>query len=431
MTTKNLIIKVENDRILFNSASSITRQQTNIPDSSSMRFRSHKDIYWEVEMLKYDHENKVLYVKILNYDLSDISKFSEQEQKEEIERIEFIGHFHWKRLEPLLGSYTKSRFKAQLYEEDTTPPIPRSGLNNRPPNSSSSVISKTNFFHYLGPAEKTINVNFRVGFKDVTFINEFVQFNKLIKEVAQAIDFQISNAYVRIEFEHIKPWFPKILKTKTINVEAAITYLGSEIKSIIARSPEIDRITPEVISKIKYQRTNEITKKRKDSISKELYTKEEILPESVGSSPLAQTDQDILALLSGEKNIRNKKELAYLSKELQSTTHPIRYTLYPNFGFLFLVQGAERNHFVWELLESHATYIWSISRSDKGIATQYARLESILSWIRDNGRESYKQDYKDKKRDQDIVFLPVSHNVTDNTQIEFLEWKEKIDQHLV
>ena len=264
----------------------------------------------------------------------------------------------------------------------------------------------------------------------------YVTFKKHIKEIDKNIDFKIVNDHILAEFDNIKYWFSKRLKTKRFQVKASITLIDNKITEINAKSKEIDLITPELIDNIKYLRTIELTKApRVSNIDKSLFTAEDIFSqvdtEDIEGNVFKQSEQDILNFLIEKSNVRNKKELAYLSGKKQSENHPIRYTLHPNFGFLFLIEGEENNHFVWELLNSHATYIWTIDKSEQDIKLQFKRIENVVNTIRSNGREKYKSAYKHTHQDNDLVFKVINHkDIGSNLLDEFPKWKNKLNEQL-
>jgi len=120
-----------------------------------------------------------------------------------------------------------------------------------------------------------------------------------------------------------------------------------------------------------------------------------------------------------------------LSGKKQTENHKLRYTLNPNFGFLFLVEGAENNQFVWELLNSHATYIWSIDKQQAEIELQFKRIESIVTTVRTSGRENYKRGYKNNHQDNDLVFRVIHHeDIASDLVDAFPKWKSKLNEQL-
>jgi hypothetical protein len=145
-----------------------------------------------------------------------------------------------------------------------------------------------------------------------------------------------------------------------------------------------------------------------------------------------QTEQDIIKQLLADHRIRNRQQLVYLSGAQQSAKDKIRFTLNPHFGFLFLIQGETCRHFVWELLNSHATYIWSIANGDMDTAKQYRRIEMIINTIRANGREAYRNAYRVKQMDQDILFNSIEHAHAGSDLIDgFPKWKHRLQELIV
>jgi hypothetical protein len=171
-------------------------------------------------------------------------------------------------------------------------------------------------------------------------------------------------------------------------------------------------------------------------IDKSLFTAEDIFntgeSDDVEGNVFRQDEKDILQFLITHHNTRNRKQLEYLSGNKQSANFRIRFTLHPNFGFLFLIEGRENNHFVWELLNTHATYIWSIGKSEKDIELQYRRVEDIINTIRNTGREQYKRAYKYNHHDSDLVFCSIEHDDIASSFVDgFVKWKHRLNERLM
>ena len=436
MGQKEIIIKIQNDRILFNPQLSIGIDHTNIP-YKYLTFRTNQDIYWKVEMLEYLSSEKCLKVKILDYYATDVVSFTNQPAKSEIKRLVFVGKYDWSKLYPLLISYTRSKFVNLLYNIDIDPAlkIENEGLNNRPIEKAESIIFKP-FEHSTEPVVSVITDDFWVEFNEAQFMLGYITFKKYIKRIRKNIDFKIPNDHILAEFGNIKYWFSKRLKTKKFHVKVSVRIIDNEVKETNATSNEIDLITPELIDSIKYLRTIALTKAPKENnLDKSLFTAEDIFSQidtdDMEGNVFIQTEEDILNFLIEKVNVRNKKELAYLSGKKQSENHPIRYTLHPNFGFLFLIEGVENNHFVWELLNSNATYIWTIDKSDNDIKLQFKRIENIINTVRTNGREKYKNAYKNTHQDNDLIFRVINHkDIGSDLVDEFPRWKNKLNEQL-
>jgi hypothetical protein len=416
MEQKEIIIKIQNDKILFNSKLFVEMKNTSLP--KELGFKANEDIYWKVEIKKYDQEGKCLEVEIIDYDPIDKTLFTRQTTTKEIEKLIFTGKYDWAKLCPLLMWHIKNKFVDQLYNIDYDLPFQSSEKN---------PIQTTPY---------KIDENFSMNFNDTKFMLGYVTFKKFIKILGREIDFKITNDNILTEFDTIKYWFSKKLKAKRIHVKATISVIGNDVKEITATSKEIDLITDDIIKSIKYSRTMSLIKPPKSyNVDKSLFTADEIFEqidtEDTGGNVFNQNGQDILDFLITKKSIRNKKELAYLSGSKQSVNYPIRYTLNPNFGFLFLVEGLENNHFIWELLNSNATYIWTFDKPDKEFQSQLKRIESIINTIRSNGREQYKHSYHQTYQDNDLGFRIIKHEDICSEFVDaFPKWKSKLNEQL-
>ncbi len=283
----------------------------------------------------------------------------------------------------------------------------------------------------------TLITEFSVYFSEAIFKLGYVTFSKNIKEIGNKVDFKIKNDSILAEFDNIKTWFAKKLKAKKFKVNATIYIIDGIITEIIATSPQIAMINAELIDSIRYQRTVALTKAPKISnTDKSLFTAEEIFEEmetnDVDGNVFKQNEQDIIRFFLNHHKTRNKKQLEYLSGSKHSVNVKLRFTLHPNFGFLFLIEGKENNHFVWELLNSHATYIWSIDKSKREIEIQYKRIEESINAIRDNGRDLYKRAYRQNHLDSDLVFSAIEHDeITSNFVDGFVKWKHRLNEKII
>lgn len=146
--------------------------------------------------------------------------------------------------------------------------------------------------------------------------------------------------------------------------------IDNQLSEFSATSKDIDRIDQNLIEGVKVQRTLEITKCiRPRDLDKALFTSDDLYSldrtNDLEGNIFKQTEKDILNLLIEKSDVRNKRELTYLSGSMQSLNYRIRFTNHPNFGFIFLTEGELNNHFIWELLNSHATYVWTIEKGKR------------------------------------------------------------------
>lgn len=446
---KELIIKVDNQDIHLSPKLTVPVEQTNIP-IEHCKFRSHEDIFWKVELLDYNTDTKCWKMKVVDYFTNDIKNFDRQKSTREVERIAF-EKFDWLKFEQHLTNYQKIKLLDVLHnhdterffrEEPTVKAVPAFTVTEF---SNQTIEDKLPQAQHNGtayvpterqPVIEIHRVEFTVYFSDAHFMLGYVTFSKNIKEVGDKVDFKIKNDYILAEFENIKSWFAKKLKTKKFKVAATITTTDGKVTEVTATSPQIAMIDAELIDSIRYQRTIALTKSpRVSETDKSLFTAEEIFGEmetdDLEGNVFSQNEQDILSFLLDNNKTRNRKQLEYLSGSKQAESSKLRFTLHPNFGFLFFIEGKENNHFVWELLNSHATYIWSIDKSEKEIELQYKRIEASVNTIRDSGREQYKRAYRQNHHDNDLVFCVIEHDdITSNFVDGFVKWKHKLNEKI-
>jgi hypothetical protein len=445
---KELIIKVDNEGIHLSPGLAVPIQHTNIP-IEHCKFRTHQEIYWRVELLDYNSDNKCWKVKVVDYFANDIKNFEHQKSTREVNRIAF-EKLDWLKFEQHLISYHKIKLREILYNHDTNrffrekpkqKPVTtfsnESFYQNVGVNMSQTPNNPTEFFQKIRDPLITIHrVEFTIYFSEALFMLGYVTFTKKIKEVNDKVVFKIKNEYILAEFENIKSWFSKKLKTKKFKVNATITTTDGKVSDFTATSPHIAMIDEELIDSIRYQRTITLTKSpRVHKTDKSLFTADEIFGEmetdDLEGNVFRQNEGDILSFLLDNYKIRNRRQLEYLSGSKQAEKIKLRFTLHPNFGFLFFIEGNENNHFVWELLNSHATYIWSIDKSEKEIELQYKRIEASINTIRDSGRDQYKRAYRQNHLDNDLLFCVIEHdNITSDFVDGFVKWKHKLNEKI-
>lgn len=446
---KELIIKIDNQNIHLSPKLTVPIHHTNIP-YEHCEFRSHRDIFWKVELLEYNKDNKCWKMKVVDYSANDINNFDRQKSTKEVERIAF-EKFNWIELERLLTNYHKIKLLNVLNNHDTN-----RFYREEQKQKTDLAFSVADFSHQINevnlsqtqykaisfvpnerePIIETLKVMFDVYFSDASFKLGYVTFSKIIKEIGDKLDFKIKNDHILAEFDNIKSWFAKKLKTKKFRVNAIIITTDSKVTEVTATSQEISMIDTELIDSIKYQRTIALTKSlRIIDTDKSLFTAEEIFGEldtdEIEGNVFSQNELDIFGFLLDNHKTRNRKQLEYLSGYKQAENSKLRFTLHPNFGFLFFVEGKDNNHFIWELLNSNSTYIWSIDKSEMAIELQYKRIEDSVNFIRDSGREEYKRAYRQNHHDSDLVFCEIKHDdITSNFVDGFVKWKHKLNEKI-
>lgn len=448
MPYKEIIIKINNQNIHFNPTLSIPVRQTNLP-MESMTFRFHAEIYWRIELVEYIEDAKCWNVNVSDYSVNDNQTFGKQTTTKQIEKVVF-NKLDWQRLEPLLFHYQEIKLidilynhniKTHSHSEDISfiPETPFNLSLYEIPKEIPNHSFQTKFENRqipIVPKVEHLKINFTVIFQDATFIDGFVVFKRFIKQVRIQVEFRIKNDCILEEFDNIKLWFSKMLRSKRFDVAAIITTIDRHFSEASATSSQIDMITPNIIESVKYDRTLALTRPPKTTNpDKSLYSTEDIFnlidPDIKDGNVFNQSEPDIIKSLTQNDHVRNRKQLEYLSVIKQSTKSKIHYTLNPLFGFLFLIEGKERYHFVWELLQSHATYIWSMDKKEKEVGALYSKIEDILNIIRLIGREEYKKTRLNSDLGFNFNFKSIEHqDISINLDDGFTKWKSKLDELL-
>ena len=430
MTDKEILLKIKNDRIWFNETDFIDIKQTDIP-IEHLKFNSYRELFWKVLMKEFDKISNKLSVEIIDYNYSDFKTFVSQKPKQEIRYLEF-GKFKWPDLEPLLSIHQRSKFINQLTNINNKYSDLKQEQDTISRKSDKNGIEKITINE--APVVTKFAEEFAIDFNDSVFMLGYVRFSKYIKKLNQSLDFKITNENILSEFDNIKYWFSKKLKTKKFRVEATFTLIDNRLAEFSATSKDIDAIDQNLIEGVKVQRTLEITKSiRPQEMDKALFTSDDLYSldntNDLEGNVFRQTEKDILDILIERCNVRNKRELTYLSGSKQSLNYRIRFTNHPNFGFIFLAEGELNNHFIWELLNSHATYIWTIEKGNKEIESQYKRIEVTINTILDCGREKYKRAYRTTDQDSDLILNVIYHKDKGSQLIdEFPKWKHRINE---
>jgi len=441
MAGSRKLIRISKNKIYLTPKDHFAFEQTNLP-YNDFSFSANEDFFWETESISFDKETQKLKIKVVDYYPNDKTRFDNQQLKSPFQRIEF-DCLDWKYLKNFLSDYKKSAFgdlitgNEQIYLDifdQKKEPAPPFSLFDRPVLiEKNAIIAKVNV-----PLDATIKEDFSCYFTDAEFCLGFVSVKRNIKEVGAIVNINIPNSFILPEFNLIRNYFPKAFNgRKKFNVFTTIKLTDGKIIDIQARSPEINKINEHLIDIIKQARSLSMTKfTPRDGIDKSLFTSDEIASEMDDHDPdgnvFNQDEQNILKFILEAKEVRNKKQLEYLAGFKQWGKQKIRISLKPMFGFLFFIEGETMYHYCWELLNSHASYLWSFEKIENEINLQYKRIEEIINQIRDIGRDRYKDYYRSQLTDKVLIFNVIEHRHVSSSLVDgFVEWKLKLKERIL
>ncbi len=407
MQSKLRYIKIASQKIWLTPNYAVDLAATNFP--SSLQFRAAEPIYWQLQINHFDQNAKKLTVVVEDYYPLQADDFEDQKMKGPVRDIEF-QQVEWKYLEPFLASYKKEELGDLIIDSEEV------------------------FIPDQTPRE--ISYATKVAFKDLRYRLGYVAANIFVELLQEEVEIRILNPNIIPEFEFIKSYFQKRFRKKYTAAGVKISLVGHRIKDIQASSRDIESIDEAFIATIKQTRTLNLLKPPLvTTIDKALFTTDDIFDAFEEDHPgnvFDQTAHEIIKLLSAEGVVRNRKQLEYLAGRRQKTDFKIHLTLNPIMGFLFLLAGQKMYHFCWELLNSHATYLWSFEESDIQVVPALAEVERIIQMIRDHGRERYKQAYRAGNTDSPLIFSYLVHrDAGSKLKDPFPRWRQQLEERLI
>ena len=399
-----LIIKITNQAIYFSPSFQIPIAKTNL-QGALFSIKENGLLWCLVNITDWNKSTKTLSLEILKYDLSEIDTFHGQKPKGGIDHV-VINKLLWATWASHLSSFQKHSF--QHIEIDESPIQDKKVKENK------------------------INLKFKASLKDLKFYNGYAIVTKKFKWSQDRVEIRITHPHLLQEYNFIKPFFAAHWKKKTIDVRATILLKNSEVIKASGGSSDLESIDNSLVDVIKLKQI----KKHFESpfvkiLDKSLFTMDDLFNEEYASDKGNLTPSDfneLFNLFLKEHNVRNAAQLIYLAGRIQDPSKKILITLSPNFGFIFRYIGVERDHFVWELLDSHATYIWSFEKSIFE-TDQVERLSIIISSINKQGRTLYRHV---QYNTSELCFNLVNHaQANSNVKDHFPKWRLKVDALLV
>jgi hypothetical protein len=380
---------------------------------------------WRVRIVKLIESEKRLILDILqyvNYNM-DFTYF----EKDLLVKLEAITTITFKTIDTsgLLNSAyggLKTAYKPNTEKEHST-------KKEFTPTSEYNTSSNNFTRQYVVPKPQkiTINESFFVPIKDVDFKSGFVSFNKKFKEYNKIIEIKIDNDDIQEEYDAVKNYFSHVLKTKKIKVLILIELSDNDIVSCKATSPEIAKITKDLIEEVKYNYIS-LIKKKTPPIHEErtVFTINEYLDifadDPLRSTPFYSNDIQFMEDNLKISNSKHYRQLRFLSSKHAHNSIRLRVVHQP-FSFIFVFNGENDFYFIWETLDTkEATYIWRVGKDDS-LEQKVLELNRIIKIIQTDGKSSY---IKSNKDDLTRIF----HDYSD-MNVGFIIWKEELEKLLI
>lgn len=200
----------------------------------------------------------------------------------------------------------------------------------------------------------TFEKKIKVSIEELEFYYGSVAFKYPINEMRTTLEFQVENIEIRPEFEVLKPYFIKTLKSKNITVEIFAEFENGKLVSQLALSIDIDHINKEVVEGVKFQFLNKGLLKQFTSRKQNIVTSDELQEQG----KIYSNAEELLNEILKNKQYKHSQHIQYLADKHENQVMKIRFVLNP-FSFVFLLTGEQSYFIVLETLDTEeATYIW-------------------------------------------------------------------------
>lgn len=408
---RTILLQLSNEGVHLNSRELLPWTQTNFPPKPNFHFSEHTTHYWRVRQDGYDRTTGTLSVTVVHYGAAHPEPhFSQQMPKAPVQHIRF-ARLDWVALQGNLSVYRKDAFSGLIQAG-----IPTRKEDELPVKSTVSRV----------------RIEGRIPLNRLTFKRGYAESEKRLPGISDPVQIILANPHILPEFEAIKPFFGRLLGKRTIAFTGVVEMVGKMIQTVSCISADLNLINDDSISSVRRLVIRDSIKSMQwGRVDKGLFGSGEVF-EDTPAEALGNTYRNQEKLLLEEimdaQNVRNRPQLQFLSGQIHEPSSPLKFTLQPDFGFLFHHGGKTMHHFLWELLNTNATYIWSLPKGPFPLAQAYTLLEREINSIRDHGRMTYIQ-HTDRTA---FVFNRIAHEHRNSDFIDgFPKWRAKIMEMMV
>lgn len=262
----------------------------------------------------------------------------------------------------------------------------------------------------------TFEKKIKVPIEELEFHYGSVAFKYPINEMNTTLEFQIENIEIRPEFEVLKPYFIKTLKSKNITVEIFSEFENGKLVSQLALSTDIDHINKEVVEGVKFQFLNKELLKQFTQKKQNILTFDELQKQG----KIYSNAEELLNEILKKKQYKHSQHIQYLADRHESQVMKIRFVLNP-FSFVFLLTGEQSYFVVLETLDTEeATYIWHTPKNKAYLIEEVKQIDNQINIIREKGRQTFLENSPDN-------FTRIIHDYSDNKK-GFILWKSAIEE---
>lgn len=237
-------------------------------------------------------------------------------------------------------------------------------------------------------------------------------------ELNLPIEFEIEQDEIRPEFEVLKPYFIKAIKSKFISVSIYAEIENGKLVAQLASSEDLKRIDQHLIESVRFQ-----------FLTKPLFARANPEAENAfgqnlkTSHPLYESGEEMLEDMLKHSQFKHHRHLRYLADNHAGNLVKIRFVIEP-FSFVFLLEGAEQLHIILETLDTEeASYMWHFPKLISDLPLMLREIDNYLGIIRNKGRQEFLRTPPEN-------FSRIIHDYSDESK-GFIVWKDLIRERVV
>lgn len=421
------IIKMTNDGVDVSNRQ-IPLSKTNLPVSG---FAFVGNIYWEVEIIESSHNSAE--VRVSDYQPRNLSNFEHQEFPANITELLFFP-FSFYYLQNQISVTQPGLMRNLCYDH------PRGTLKLFSRHAAAGQVSNYSSERQSERAEQlkiwkedsnnklsSQSIEFRWKYADAEFENGAIGFQYHLEK--QPFRIRIENPHLRKEFELLKDYISKKSGRLTFDVKLQYSQFP-EVKIVTVASDQIATIDASFIDNIRILQIRSLIKIEESANSTKVISLDEIFTktEVIDSNIFATQIEDVIQVLTDNYSYRNSEELKYLSNLHDFSNEKIYISLKPYFGFIFFYQTDRHCYFIWELLETHATYTWGFAKEIHTQSDSFKQVEEEINKVHAHGRIEYKDSLRTSN--PSFIFKSFDHDNIEQKPLEaFKIWQAKLLHH--
>jgi len=236
------------------------------------------------------------------------------------------------------------------------------------------------------PSVFSVNEKCRIAVDAFTFGDGKMSFTHFVHPRIGEITFEIVESTSRKEFDAIKEYFIKALRSKVIECQIAVEVAGSEIRSASASFCKPDLFSAEMIEKVE----DLVIQGRILTSEEEIVLVEEKLKEIPMFDEENKNLEGLLEKMGRTKRSKHYYHLRHLSARHEGDVFRLRMTGNP-VSFIFVLKGRACFHLIWETYETEeATYVWRLMGEDSGArGDEIGELLDKIKWLRMKKKHEY------------------------------------------